>query len=84
MELGPIANWGLNLEKKHITVDPATSQTSEEGIFAIGDISTYSNKLKLILNGFAESSMACYAARKIVYPGEEMHFEYSTTMGVPA
>jgi thioredoxin reductase (NADPH) len=83
MELGPIANWGLNLDKNHITVDPATMQTSVENIFAVGDIATYKNKLKLILNGFAEGAMACHAARSIVHPGEAVHFEYSTTMGVP-
>ncbi len=84
MELGPIANWGLNLEHSHITVDPSTSQTSVEGIFAIGDIATYKNKMKLILNGFAESAMACHAARGIVYPDQDFHFEYSTTAGVPS
>jgi thioredoxin reductase (NADPH) len=83
MELGPIANWGLNLDKSHIAVEPSTMQTNVDGIFAVGDIATYKNKLKLILNGFAEAAMACQAARGIVHPGEEVHFEYSTTMGVP-
>lgn len=83
MELGPIADWGLNLERNHIAVEQSTLQTNIEGIFAVGDIATYKNKLKLILNGFAESAMACHAAKKIVHPGEEMHFEYSTTSGVP-
>jgi thioredoxin reductase (NADPH) len=84
MELGPIANWGLNLEKNHIAVDPTTLQTNVSGIFAVGDIATYPNKLKLILNGFAEAAMACHTARGIVHPGEAVHFEYSTTMGIPA
>lgn len=82
MELGPLADWGLNLDKNHISVDPATMETSEKGIYAIGDIATYKNKLKLILNGFAEAAMACYA----IYPfvnEEPLHFEYSTTKGVP-
>jgi thioredoxin reductase (NADPH) len=83
MELGPIANWGLKLDKQHIAVDPSTMQTNVEGIFAIGDIATYKNKLKLILSGFAESAMACQTARGIVHPGEAIHFEYSTTMGIP-
>ncbi len=83
MELGPIADWGLGLEKSHIKVHPTTLATTAEGIFAIGDIATYENKLKLILNGFAEASLACYSARKIVYPNQDFHFEYSTTQGVP-
>lgn len=83
MELGPISNWGLNLDHSHISVEPSTMQTSEPGIFAIGDIVTYQNKLKLILSGFAESATACHSAQKVVYPGQEFHFEYSTTQGVP-
>lgn len=83
MELGPIAEWGLQLDKSHINVNAITMQTSENGILAIGDIATYENKLKLILSGFAEAATACYSARKIVYPNEDFHFEYSTTQGVP-
>lgn len=83
MELGPIANWGLNLDKSSITVNPQTMQTSEPGIFAIGDIITYPNKLKLILNGFAEAATACHSAQKLIYPNQEFHFEYSTTQGIP-
>jgi thioredoxin reductase (NADPH) len=82
MKLGPIANWGLNVIKNHIEVDPSTLQTSLEGIFAIGDICTYKGKLKLILNGFAEAAMAAHAAYKIVHPHEALHFEYSTTKGI--
>lgn len=84
MELGPIANWGLGIDKNLITVDPSTMQTSEKGIFAVGDIISYKNKLKLILNGFAEAAMACHAARAHIFPEEVFHFEYSTTKGVPA
>lgn len=83
MELGPIAEWGLNLDKNHISVNPATCQTSTPGIFAIGDIAHYEGKLKLILSGFSESAMAAHAAYKLVHPGEVLHFEYSTTQGVP-
>ena len=83
MELGPIANWGLELEKGHITVNPATLETSAEGIYAIGDIATYAKKLKLILCGFSEAAMACHAIYPRVHPGEVLHFEYSTTKGVP-
>jgi thioredoxin reductase (NADPH) len=84
MELGPIAQWGLNLDMSHIKVNHSTCETSTPGIFAIGDIATYENKLKLILSGFSEAAFACHAARKIVHPGEELHFEYSTSKGVPA
>jgi thioredoxin reductase (NADPH) len=84
MNLGPIAEWGLGLEKNHIAVNPATMQSNVEGIFAIGDIATYTNKLKLILTGFAEAAQAAHTARSLVYPGEIWHFEYSTTQGIPA
>jgi thioredoxin reductase (NADPH) len=83
MNLGPIAQWGLNLERNHILVDPATSATSVAGIFAIGDIATYPGKLKLILSGFSEAAMAAHAMFALVHPGEALHFEYSTTKGVP-
>jgi thioredoxin reductase (NADPH) len=83
MELGPIAQWGLNLDQNHITVNPTTCQTSEPGIFAVGDIATYEGKLKLILSGFAEAAQTMHAAYKLVHPNEALHFEYSTTSGVP-
>jgi thioredoxin reductase (NADPH) len=83
MNLGPIAGWGLNLERNHIAVDPATCATSVPGIFAIGDIATYAGKLKLILSGFSEAAMAAHAIHPLVHPGEVLHFEYSTTKGVP-
>jgi thioredoxin reductase (NADPH) len=84
MELGPIANWGLNVDSKHITVDRGTMVTNTPGIFAIGDIATYEHKLKLILCGFSEAAHAAHAIREIVYPGQAYHFEYSTTQGVAA
>lgn len=74
MNLGPIAQWGLNLDKNHISVDPATLQTSVPGIFAVGDIANYPGKLKLILSGFSEAAMALHAAREIVHPGKVHHF----------
>jgi thioredoxin reductase (NADPH) len=83
MNLGPIAEWGLQLDRNHIAVDPATCRTSAPGIFAIGDIATYPGKLKLILSGFAEAAMAAQAIFPLVHPGEALHFEYSTTKGVP-
>jgi thioredoxin reductase (NADPH) len=84
MNLGPIAGWGLNLVKGNIAVEPSTCQTSSAGIFAIGDIAQYPGKLKLILQGFAEAAMAAHACHKLVHPGEVLHFEYSTTKGVPS
>ena len=83
MNLGPIAGWGLNLERNHIKVDPASCATSAPGIFAIGDIATYPGKLKLILSGFAEAAAAAHAIHPLARPGEVLHFEYSTTQGVP-
>ncbi|MBN9495175.1 MAG: NAD(P)/FAD-dependent oxidoreductase [Alphaproteobacteria bacterium] len=83
MNLGPIAEWGLDIEKAHIKVEQRTAATSAPGIFAIGDIAHYPGKLKLILSGFAEAAAAAHAARAICHPGETYHFEYSTTSGVP-
>jgi thioredoxin reductase (NADPH) len=83
MNLGPIARWGLALERNHIKVDPATFETSAKGIHAIGDIASYPGKLKLILTGFSEAAAAAHAAYARVHPGEALHFEYSTTKGVP-
>jgi thioredoxin reductase (NADPH) len=83
MDLGPIAHWGLNLERNHIAVDQKTCATSAPGIFAIGDIANYDGKLKLILCGFSEAAMAAHAIHPLVHPGEALHFEYSTTKGVP-
>ena len=82
MELGPIANWDLALHKHHIAVDAVNMQTSEKGIYAIGDIATYENKLKLILTGFAEAATACHDIYKIIFPDQVFHFEYSTSKGV--
>ncbi len=82
MELGPIADWGLNLNKHTIEVESSTMKTSIAGIYAIGDIAHYQNKLKLILTGFAEAASACHDARKIVFPDEVFHFEYSTSKGI--
>ncbi len=82
MELGPIADWGLALDNKQIAIDPATSQTSVPGVFAIGDIVTYPGKLKLILTGFSEAAVAAHAIHPLVFPDQELHWEYSTTKGV--
>jgi thioredoxin reductase (NADPH) len=83
MDLGPIAQWGLDLERHHVKVLPSTCETSVRGIFAIGDVATYPGKLKLILQGFSEAAMAAHAIHPIARPGVALHFEYSTTKGVP-
>jgi thioredoxin reductase (NADPH) len=82
MELGPIAEWGLDLERHHLRIDPATCATNVPGVFAIGDVATYPGKLKLILQGFSEAAMAAHAIHPIARPGEALHFEYSTSKGV--
>lgn len=81
--LGALANWGITIAQHHIPVDPATQQTNLPGVFAIGDIAAYPGKIKLILTGFAEAAMAAQAAWPLVHPGQEHHFVYSTTQGVP-
>ena len=79
MKLGPIAEWGLNLEKKLIPVNTENFQTNKEGIFAIGDICTYPGKLKLILSGFHEGALAARACFKLARPNEKYRFEFTTT-----
>jgi thioredoxin reductase (NADPH) len=83
MDLGPIAAWGLDAELHHVKIDPSTCATSMPGVFAIGDVATYPGKLKLILQGFSEAAIAAHAIFGVVHPGEALHFEYSTTKGVP-
>jgi thioredoxin reductase (NADPH) len=82
--LGPIAQWGLELEKNEILVNPTTCETSIQGIYAIGDIATYGNKLKLILTGFSEAAFSAHHIYNQLNPDKPLHFEYSTTKGVPA
>ncbi len=83
MSLGPIADWGLALDRSQLAVDPATMATSRPGIFAVGDIVAYPGKLKLILTGFAEAAIAARSAYALIHPETPLHFEYSTTAGVP-
>ena len=78
MKLGPIAEWGLNINKKTIPVNTETFQTNKEGIFAIGDICTYPGKLKLILSGFHEGALAARACFKRAKPNETYRFEFTT------
>lgn len=79
MKLGPIARWGLNLHENLIPVDTETFETSEKGIFAIGDINRYPGKLKLILSGFHEAALMAQQAHKVVYPGKKLLFQYTTS-----
>ena len=81
--LGPIAEWGLELDHDLVRVDPATCATNLAGVFAIGDVAAYRGKLKLIVSGFAEAAAAAHAAFAVARPGQVLHFEYSTTKGVP-
>ena len=79
MQLGPIANWGLNLNKKTIEVDTEKFETNQKGIYAVGDICNYPGKLKLILSGFHEGALAARACFKLARPDEKYRFEFTTT-----
>jgi thioredoxin reductase (NADPH) len=79
MKLGPVADWGLNLHENRIEVDTVGFQTSQPGIFAIGDINDYPGKLKLILCGFHEGALMAQAAKRIVSPNERIVFQYTTS-----
>ena len=79
MQLGPIADWGLNLDKKTIPVNTETFETNKEGIFAIGDICSYPGKLKLILSGFHEGALAARGCFKYAKPDEKYRFEFTTS-----
>ena len=79
MQLGPIANWGLNIHKKTIEVDTEKFETNQKGIYAIGDICNYPGKLKLILSGFHEGALAARACFKLARPNEKYRFEFTTT-----
>ena len=78
MQLGPIAEWGLNLDKKTIPVNTENFETNKKGIFAIGDICTYPGKLKLILSGFHEGALAARGCFKYARPIEKYRFEFTT------
>ena len=81
-KLGPIANWGLEIEKNAIKVDTYDYQTNIPGIFAIGDVNTYPGKLKLILCGFHEATLKCQLAYKIINPGKKHVLKYTTVTGI--
>jgi thioredoxin reductase (NADPH) len=79
MKLGPVADWGLNLEENLIPVDTAKFESSEPRIFAIGDINTYPGKLKLILSGFHEAALMAQKAHRYVFPDKKLTFQYTTS-----
>ena len=79
MKLGPIAEWGLNMSKKTITVNSENFETNKKGIFAVGDICNYPGKLKLILSGFHEVALASVECFKRARPNEKYRFEFTTS-----
>ena len=79
MQLGPIANWGLNIDKKTVEVDTEKFETNQKGIYAVGDICNYPGKLKLILSGFHEGALAARACFKLARPDEKYRFEFTTS-----
>ena len=79
MQLGPIANWGLNLNKKTVEVDTEKFETNQKGIYAVGDICNYPGKLKLILSGFHEGALAARACFALARPNEKYRFEFTTS-----
>ncbi|TAL14648.1 MAG: NAD(P)/FAD-dependent oxidoreductase [Aquabacterium sp.] len=78
-KLGPIAEWGLTLDRRQIAVDTECFATNVPGIFAVGDINTYPGKKKLILSGFHEAALAAFAAAPYVFPDKRIHLQYTTT-----
>jgi thioredoxin reductase (NADPH) len=79
MKLGPVANWGINLENSLIPVETSAFETNVPGIFAIGDINTYPGKLKLILSGFHEGALMSQKAHRYIYPDKRLVFQYTTS-----
>jgi len=79
MQLGPILDWGLNIDKKTVQVNTENFETNVSGIFAIGDICSYPGKLKLILSGFHEGALAARGCFKYAKPDEKLRFEFTTT-----
>ena len=77
--LGPIADWGLDLDKRSIRVDTEKFQTSIPGVFAVGDINTYPGKKKLILSGFHEAALAAFAVQQHIHPEQKVRLQYTTT-----
>jgi len=78
-KLGPIAEWGLGIERRQVTVDTEKFETNIAGIFAVGDINVYPGKKKLILSGFHEAALAAFGATRYVFPERKVHLQYTTT-----
>jgi thioredoxin reductase (NADPH) len=78
-KLGPIADWGLDIDRKQVTVDTEKFETSVPRIFAVGDINTYPGKKKLILSGFHEAALAAFGAAPYIFPDKRIHLQYTTT-----
>jgi thioredoxin reductase (NADPH) len=78
-KLGPIADWGLALERKQVVVDTEKFETSVPGVFAVGDINTYPGKKKLILSGFHEAALAAFGASPYIFPDKRVLLQYTTT-----
>ncbi len=78
-KLGPIADWGLGLEKNQITTDTEKFESNVPGIYAVGDIATYPGKKKLILSGFHEAALAAFAIKARIEPDKKVHLQYTTT-----
>jgi len=83
-KLGPIADWGLNMDKQAIVVNTLDYSTNVDGVYAIGDINTYPGKLKLILCGFHEAALMAQSAFQFVYPNQKLSFKYTTVNGINA
>ena len=81
-KLGPIGDWGLGVSNNAVEVNTFDYSTNTPGIYAIGDINTYPGKLKLILCGFHEATLACQSAFKIVHPDKKLSFKYTTVTGI--
>ncbi|MGA0046251.1 MAG: NAD(P)/FAD-dependent oxidoreductase, partial [Candidatus Kapaibacteriota bacterium] len=81
-KLGPIAGWGLGIEKNAVSVDPTTYMTSVEGVYAVGDIAEYPNKLKLILSGFHEAALALHVEYQRQHPEKKHVLKYTTVTGI--
>jgi thioredoxin reductase (NADPH) len=77
--LGPIADWGLDLERRAVAVDTERFETNVAGVFAVGDINIYPGKKKLILSGFHEAALAAFGAARYVFPNKPIHLQYTTT-----
>jgi thioredoxin reductase (NADPH) len=78
-KLGPIAEWGLDIERKQLKVDTEKFETNVPGIFAVGDINVYPGKKKLILSGFHEAALAAFGAAPYIFPEKKIHMQYTTT-----